>query len=323
MIGSHEDIQAAKLDDVQRFFRQYYAPNNASLAIVGDIDPAETKKLIEKYFGTLKRGPAVPPVKVETPKITAERRKVVPSRVELPRVYMAWITSPIFKPGDADADIAANILGGGRSSRLYKKLVYEKQIAQNVSALQYSLTLGSIFQIEATARPGHTVEELEKALEEELATLRSQPPTDAEIEQARNTIETDIVGGLEQVGGVANRLNSYNHYLDTPDYLQQDVQRYRAVTPASVQAFARDQLQPSARVVLHAVPGKPEQARTTAQPRARSPLPLRRAVCRTPRRVASRSMQTSPGATRRPSRARCGPCSCRRRRRRRSRTGSR
>ncbi len=136
VIGSHEDIQAAKLEDVQRFFRQYYAPNNASLAIVGDIEPAEAKKLVEKYFGSLKRGPAVPPVNVETPKITAERRKVVPSRVELPRVYMAWITSPIFKPGDADADITAHILGGGRSSRLYKKLVYEKQIAQSVSALQ-------------------------------------------------------------------------------------------------------------------------------------------------------------------------------------------
>src|SRR5262245_27311319 len=157
VIGSHADIQAAKLDDVKKFFRQYYAPNNAGLAIVGDFDPAQTKKLVEKYFGTLKRGPAVPPIDATTPKITAERRKVVPSRVELPRVYMAWITSPIFKPGDADADLASSILGGGRSSRLYKKLVYEKQIAQNVSATQQSLILGSVFQIEATARPGHTV----------------------------------------------------------------------------------------------------------------------------------------------------------------------
>jgi zinc protease len=268
VIGSHEDIQAAKLEDVQRFFRQYYAPNNASLAIVGDFDPAATRSLIEKYFGTLKPGPAVPPIKAETPRITAERREVVASRVELPRVYMAWLTSPIFQPGDADADIAANILGGGRSSRLYKKLVYERQIAQNVSALQYSLTLGSIFQIEATARPGHTAEELEKALDEEIAALRSQPPTAAEVEQARNTIETSIVGGLERVGGLANRLNSYNHYLKTPDYLQQDVQRYRAVTPQTVQAFARDQLPPAARVVVHAVPGPPGDAQAAAPPAA-------------------------------------------------------
>ena len=160
VIGSHEDIQAAKLDDVRRFFRQYYAPNNASLAIVGDFEPAQAKALVQKYFGTLKRGSAVPPIKAATPKITSERRKTVTARVELPRVYMAWITSAILKPGDADADIAANILGGGRSSRLYKKLVYEKQIAQTVSATQQSLILGSVFQIEATARPGHTVDEL-------------------------------------------------------------------------------------------------------------------------------------------------------------------
>jgi zinc protease len=260
VIGSHEDIQAAKLEDVKKFFRQYYAPNNASLAIVGDFEPAQMKALVQKYFGSLKRGPAVPPIKTETPKITAERRKVVTARVELPRVYVAWLTSPILKPGDADADIAATILGGGRSSRLYKKLVYEKQIAQNVSAQQYSLILGSMFQIEATARPGHTVEELETAIQEELALFQAKPAETREIERARNTIETNIIGGLERLGGfggIADRLNSYNHYLGNPDYLQQDVQRYRAVTAATLQTFARDQLAQSARVVMHVVPGQP------------------------------------------------------------------
>ena len=271
VIGSHEDIQAAKLDDVQRFFRQYYAPNNASLAIVGDIDVAQTKAMVQKYFGTLKRGPAVPPIKATTPPITAERRQVVPSRVELPRVYMAWITPPFYKPGDADADIAATLLGGGRSSRLYKKLVYDRQIAQDVSALQYSLVLGSIFQIQVTARPGHTVEEIEKALEEELATLRSTPPDATEVERARNTIETNIVSGLESLGGfggVADRLNAYNHYLGTPDYLQQDIARYRAVTPATVQTFAKTYLMGNARAVVHAVPGEPQVAAPVPTPPA-------------------------------------------------------
>ena len=271
VIGSHEDIQAAKLDDVRRFFRQYYAPNNASLAIVGDFEPAQAKALVQKYFGTLKRGSAVPPIKAATPKITSERRKTVTARVELPRVYMAWITSPILKPGDADADIAANILGGGRSSRLYKKLVYEKQIAQTVSATQQSLILGSVFQIEATARPGHTVDELEKAIDEELAAFRSKPAEPSEIERSRNRIETSIIGGLEVLGGfggVADRLNSYNHYLGTPDYLEKDVQRYRAVTPASVQAFAKDQLAQTSRVVLHVTPGQPAPVAQVATPPA-------------------------------------------------------
>ena len=271
VIGSHEDIQAAKLDDVRRFFRQYYAPNNASLAIVGDFDPAATKALVTKYFGTLKRGPAVPPIKAETPKITSERRTNVTARVELPRVYMSWITSPILKPGDADADIAAGILGGGRSSRLYKKLVYEKQIAQNVSAQQQSLILGSIFQIEATARPGHTADELEKAIDEELAAFRAQPADASEIERARNRIETSIIGGLEVLGGfggVADRLNSYNHYLGTPDYLEKDILRYRAVTPATIQTFAKDQLAQNARVVMHVTPGQPAPLAQVATPPA-------------------------------------------------------
>ena len=274
VIGSHEDIQAAKLEDVQKFFRQYYAPNNASLAIVGDIDVAQTKALVEKYFGTLKKGEAVPKITATTPKITEERRKAVPARVELPRVYMAWITPPFYKPGDADADIAATLMGGGRSSRLYKKLVYEKQIAQDVSASQYSLVLGSIFQIQVTARPGKTVEEIEKALEEELTALRSTPPDANEIERARNTIETNIVGGLESLGGfggVADKLNAYNHYLGTPDYLQQDVARYRAVTPASVQEFAKTYLLSNARVVVHAVPGEPPAQANVPTPPAPKP----------------------------------------------------
>jgi zinc protease len=271
VIGSHEDIQAAKLDDVKRFFRQYYAPNNASLVIVGDFEPAQMKALVQKYFGTLKRGPAVPPIKAETPKITSERRKVVTARVELPRVYMAWLTSPILKPGDADADIAATILGGGRSSRLYKKLVYEKQIAQDVSAQQYSLVLGSVFQIQVTARPGHTVEEIEKALDEELTAFRAKPADTREVERARNTIETNIIGGLERLGGfggIADRLNSYNHYLGNPDYLQQDIQRYRAVNASTLQEFAQDQLAFTARVVMHVVPGQPAAVPQVATPPA-------------------------------------------------------
>jgi zinc protease len=258
VIGSHEDIQAAKLADVKQFFKEYYAPNNATLAIVGDFDPQQARQLITKYFGSLKRGPAVSPVKVDTPRITAERRKVVPARVELPKVYMGWITPPFFKPGDADADVTATILGGGRSSRLYKKLVYERQIAQDVTAYQYSLMLGSTFMIEATARPGRTVEELEKAIDEELAALAAQPPDAREVDRARNQFETNTVSALESISGLADRLNTYNHYLGQADYVQQDFARYGAVTPATVQNFVREQLTRNARVVVHAVAGTPE-----------------------------------------------------------------
>ena len=271
VIGSHADIQAAKLEDVRDFFKQYYAPNNATLAIAGDIDKAATKKLVEKYFSTLKRGPAVPPVNVATPPITAERRIVVQDRVELPRVYMAWHTPAIFKDGDADADITAGVLGTGRSSRLYKKLVYEKQIAQSVNAYQYSLMLGSAFGIEVTARPGHTLQEMEAVIDEELALLRKDGPSAAEVDRVRNVIETGALSGLQRrggFGGVADQLNLYNHYVGTPDYLAQDVMRRRRVTPDSVRRFVQTYLRPDARVIVHGVPGKQELAPEVPKPAA-------------------------------------------------------
>jgi zinc protease len=258
IIGSHADIQAAKLEDVRKFFKQYYAPNNATLVIAGDFDTPRARQLVQKYFSTLKKGAAVPPVKATTPPITAERRKVVTEKVELPKVYMAWLTPPLFKPGDAEADLTATILGGGQSSRLYKKLVYDRQIAQSVEASQQSLAIQSVFDIEATARPGHTAEELEKAINEELSALAAAPPDAKEVESARNRIETGTIGSLEGISGLAERLNTYNQYAGTPDYLQRDIQRYRSITPASVQAFVRDRLKPNARVVIQTQPGEPK-----------------------------------------------------------------
>jgi zinc protease len=272
VIGSHADIQAAKLEDVKQFFKLYYRPNNATLAIAGDIDKAATRRLVEKYFGTLKRGAPVPRVTVQTPPLTSERRAVIQDRVELPRVYMAWLTPQAFKEGDAEADIAALVLGGGHSSRLYKKLVYEKEIAQAVDASQDPLQLASMFQIEATARPGHAAAEIEAALQDELDRFRTEGPTAAEVERARNTKETEIVRNLQRFGGfggVADQLNFYNHYLGIPDYLAQDIARYRRVTPESVRRFAQQWLKDNARVVVHGVPGTqtlaPEVPTGTAQ----------------------------------------------------------
>jgi zinc protease len=271
VIGSHADIQAAKLEEVKNFFKLYYAPNNASLAIVGDFDKPEGRRLVEKYFGPLKRGADVPKIDAQTPPITAERRIVVPDRIELPKIYMAWLTSPIFKPGDADADLAARILGGGKSSRLYKTLVYEKQVAQDVSVGQNSLILGSVFQVDVTVRPGHKAEEVEAAINQELDRFLRDGPTAAEVDRARNVAETGIVEGLETLGGfggVADRLNMYNHYLGNPDYLAKDIERYRTATPATIKQFAQNQLKTSARVVVYGVPGTPDFGAEVPRPKA-------------------------------------------------------
>ncbi len=259
VIGSHSDLEAAKLADVRDFFKEYYAPNNASLAIVGDFDKAKAKALVEKYFGSILAGPAVEPISAQTPPISAERRSTVTDQVELPRVYMAWITSPIYKPGDAEMGLLAQLLGKSKSSRLYERLVYKDQIAQDVDTTQYSLILGSAFSIQATAKPGVQPEQIEKAIDEELERLFRDGLTQAEVDAARNVIETNIIRGLETLGGfggVADRLNQYNHYLGDPGYLGKDLARYHAATPASIQKFAREQLGKNSRVVVFGVNGE-------------------------------------------------------------------
>ena len=271
VIGSHQDIQSAKLEDVRNFFKLYYAPNNASLSIVGDFEPEHAAGLVEKYFGPLKRGEDVPKITAKTPPITAERRAVIQDNVQLPRVYEAWLTSPIFKPGDAEADLVATVLGGGKSSRLYKKLVYEKQIALDVAANQQSLMLGSEFQVQATARPGVKPEDLEKAINTELDTFRTSGPTDEELKRARNVLESRIIEGLETLGGfggVADRLNSYNHYLGTPDFLSADIARYENASVESLKAFAQHQLGNNQRVVVYGVPGKQDLGAEVPTPKA-------------------------------------------------------
>ncbi len=271
VIGSHQDIQSAKLDDVRNFFKLYYAPNNASLAIVGDFDPDKARDLVQKYFGPLKRGEEVPKIQARTPPITSERHAVFQDNVQLPRVYIGWLTSPIFKPGDAEADLAAAILGGGKSSRLYKKLVYEKQIAQDVSVNQQSLILGSVFEVQVTAKAGVKPEDLEKATNAELDAFRKSGPSAAELARARNVIESRIIAGLETLGGfggVADRLNSYNHYLGTPDFLAADIARYENATVESIEAFAQGQLNQNQSAVVYGLPGKQDLGAEVATPKA-------------------------------------------------------
>ncbi len=259
VIGSHQDIEAARLADVREFFRLYYSPNNACLAIVGDIDPDKTRELVEKYFGPIPAGKPVPRATVSAPPITSEKRITIEDQVELPRIYMAWITAPIFSQADGECDLTAKILGGGKSSRLYRKLVYEKRIAQDVVAQQSSLALGSIFAIEATCKPGIGPQQLEDSIREELEIFRKDGPAPAELERARNTIESSIIRGLESLGGfggVADRLNQYNHFLGDPGYLPQDLERYRNASIESIRRLAQQALRREAGVVVYGVPGQ-------------------------------------------------------------------
>jgi zinc protease len=240
VIGYMEDLSAASYDDVVRFFKTYYAPNNASLVVAGDIDLARTQALVQKWFGEIPGGAPVQPIVPPPAELTAVSRKTLTDRVRLPRLYLAWLTPKVFAPGDAALDVASSVLAGGKNSRLYKRLVYDMQIAQDVSAYQASAALGSSFQIVATARPGHTAAELQRAIDEELDRLRREPPDAREVQRSVNQTEASFYRRLEQVGGFygkANQLNQY--YLSTggnPDYFAQDLARYTSLTPGDVQA---------------------------------------------------------------------------------------
>lgn len=270
-IGSMEDLSAASYEDVVEFFKAYYGPNNASLAIAGDVDPAKTRALVERWFSDVKAGPPVAPLAPPPAVLSGEKRVTLQDRVQLPRLYLAWNSPAWFAPGDAELDVLANVLAGGKNSRLYKRLVYDLQIAQDVSAFQGSAALGSQFMIIATARSGHTLSELEAVIQEEMNRLKAEPPTAREVERAVNQFETGFLDRLEQIGGFggkADQLNAYYLRTGNPDYFAEDLARYRALDPTDVQAAGLTYLKDDARIVLSVVPqGKPELA---AQPRRKA-----------------------------------------------------
>jgi zinc protease len=253
VIGSHEDVQAAKLEDVKSFFRSYYAPNNASLVIAGDIDLGRTQALVEKWFGEIPAGPPVPPITAPPATLSGVTRKTVTDKVRLPRLYLGWLTPRTYAPGDAALDLASSVLADGKNSRLYKRLVYDTQMAQDVSAFQQSGTLGSSFLIIATARPGTSIADIQRVIDEELARLRAEPPDAREVQRAVNQIEAGFYRRMERVGGYggkADQLNAYYTVVGTPDYFAQDLARYTALSPADVRAAIADWLPAGRRIEL-------------------------------------------------------------------------
>jgi zinc protease len=256
-IGRMEDLTAATYTDVIEFHKRFYGPGNASLAIAGDIDPVATRALVEKWFGEVGRAAPVEPLDAMPASLTGVKQKTLTDKVQLPRLYLAWLTPPALTPGDAELDLAASVLAGGKNSRLYRRLVYEMQIAQDVSAFQSSADLVSSFVIVATARPGHTVEALEKVIDEELDALRRAPPEIRELQRAVNSYEASFYARLEQSGGFggkADLLNAYYTRTGIPDYFAEDLARYQASTPADVQAAVERYLPSDRRVELVILP---------------------------------------------------------------------
>ena len=274
VIGSMADLTSASLEDVTGFFKQYYTPSNASLCIAGDFDPVKAKALVEKYFAEIPPGPPVDRMTSWVPTLTSVKRSVLQDNVSLPRLYMWWHTPGYYTPGDAEFDILASALAAGKESRLYKALVYEQQIAQDVSAYQESKELSSIFNIVATAKPGHSLEEIERAVDVELQKVITNGVTQSEIDVARTTFEAGFVRALEPIGGFggrADRLNEFNVMLGEPNRFQWNLDRYQAVTIASMQQFIKKYIDLNRRAILSVVAYGDKDASKTEVDRTQMP----------------------------------------------------
>jgi zinc protease len=253
-IGSMTDLSAASLEDVKSFFRTYYAPNNASLTVAGDFDRDSAKVWVQRYFGGIPRGPTVPPR--PTPQrvvVLRDTALVLEDRVQLPRAYYTWPTVRYFHADDAALDVLAYVLAGDKNSRLYKRLVYDLQIAQDVSAWQNSARLDGFFRIEATPRAGQDPSKVMATVDEEVNRLVRDGIGARELARAQNTFRVRFLDDLASVLGKASQLSSYNYLVGTPDYVQEDAGRYDRVTMTDVQRVAKSYLG-MPKVILTVVP---------------------------------------------------------------------
>ena len=265
VIGSMTDLSAASLDDVKHFFNSYYAPNNATLVIAGDFDTDSTKAWVQRYFGQIPRNPQAPPrPTVPSFEVPRDTFMVLEDHVQLPRLYQSWHTVKAFAGDDAALDVLAFVLASGKNSRLYKRLVYDLQVAQDTRAFQNSMRLDGYFQIVVTPKPGQTPSRMASLVREEIQRIIANGIEPRELERARNSILANQIDRLASVLGKSDRLNFYNYFVGTPDYTRQDADRYRKVTAADVQRVAQSYLSAPS-VVLTVVPeGKTEMMVTAA-----------------------------------------------------------
>ena len=266
VIGSMTDLSAASLADVQKFFRTYYAPNNATLAIAGDFDPPAVKKMIVQYFGAIPRGPEVKR-RTTVPAVVIPRDVflVLEDKVQLPRLFYTWHSVKGFSKDDAALDILAQIIAGDKNSRLYKKLVYDLQVAQSVNAFQDGSRLDGKFQIDVTPKPGQKVADIDRVVQTEIDSVISNGVTPRELERAQTTYKASFLNRLASVLGKAEVLNSYNYFVGNPDFVQQDAARYERVSGGDVQRVAKAYLG-RPKIVLTVVPeGKKDMMLTTSK----------------------------------------------------------
>lgn len=255
-IGSAADLRATTLDEVHAFFKTYYHPANASLSLAGDIETGEAFALAERFFGDLLPGPVPEPIRGDA-RLAESRDLLLEDRVELPRVYLSWHSPAMFAPDDAELDVMADVLAHGKTSRLYRSLVFERRVATDVSAHQQSREIAGVFQVACTAAAGVALPELRTAVHDTIADIVRNGPTEIELERALIQSEANFIYRLQTIGGFGGKgdqLNAYNVYRGDPGYFEADRKRYRDVTAGGVAAAARRYLLEPPLVTLSVVP---------------------------------------------------------------------
>lgn len=256
VIGSMEDLSAAGYEDVVNFYKTYYVPNNASLAVVGDIDTAKAKELVEKWFSEIKIGKEVKRPAAEPFQLKGIIKKTIPDNVvNLSRVLL-WPTPAVFEPGNADLDVLCSILTADKNSRISKKLEVDRQLVSFSYARQFSNDLGSHFTIRYRACSGHSLDEIQAIIFEELKKIQNEPPSQAEIDKAVNKIEHGFLADMEDCQDKADKFNNYYRHFGKADSFSEDLERYRRVTPQSVSDCAKRYLDLEKYVEISAIPEK-------------------------------------------------------------------
>lgn len=233
-IGSIEDISSYTMEDVKSFFRKYYSPGNASLVVAGDFDSAKTKSLIKKYFADIPPGPPIDspdPAEVE---LNTIKNIIHKDNVQLERLYLAWPSVKVYHKDDASLDVLSDLLSGSKNSRLYKSLVFDKEIAQDVTAFQYSGKYAGHFMIIFTAKPGVSLDDLKSEFFSEIDNIIKNGIDDDELLRSKNGIKSSFVFSLQNLVHLADHLNQYNFYLNEPNSFNFDLERYNSVTSENI-----------------------------------------------------------------------------------------
>jgi zinc protease len=275
VIGSMEDLNAASLDDVKEWFRTYYGAANATLVVAGDVKPEEVRKKVETYFGDIPAGPPVPRTEAWVAKRAGEQRQVLEDRVPQARVVLVWNTPQFGTVEDEHLDLAARVLSSGKSSRLYKRLVYDEQIATDVHADTGTSEIGSQFTIEATVKPGGDPARVERVLREEVARFLERGPAAEELARAKTERFASFVRGIERIGGFGGKsdvLAQHQVFAGAPDFYKVRLERARKATPGDLRATARAWLSDGL-YVLTVVPYGDHSVAATGADRTRRPDP--------------------------------------------------